>query len=442
MEIAGRPMARRWLGLAALASMSMALASSCPWTRGDLAPLESADAEVQECPMDDHTATDSLLLPGPLTYVPEFHDCQRFIARKQFLWWKWRGYGALVAIWVRYNLDSISYPLQVGNLGFLVPAQCDSALVVGGQLNCWRNDIPEASAPTETGPPGVAVALVWSDRGYAPLGIRVGYHCLYLSNPSSWTAKMVPVQNQKDCFENVDLATVPGTDLAVHERKFPGRDNQDFPPVARWHQGRRSYNAGIKCLAAWCEIGPKEEFPSYGGGRTREIPGWYDEQHLAVHTASDEQWPTAILGTVFPDPGLDTLTRKPYERKVWAPVAYTMIRPDPEFKAPQADEFATYQEKFNFAPGSGLDVVNRIFFCYGTAVDCFPRSSPPTCGQASGEDRYWARIESATGTTEYRCVTYTDHDLTLPGVVRWRWLKNDDKNWISCPDGCCQVNPE
>jgi hypothetical protein len=415
----------------------------------------TSEEEIQECPMDyapgdTSVFPDSLGLPGPLTRIPEFHDCQRFIQRHGFLWWKWRTYESLVAIWVRDRLDTVSFPIQIGNIGFNVPAQCDSLsvtqdtlMVTPPQVNCWYGDSAAVSEPTVVSPSGVAVGLVWSDQdGYGALGIKGGWNCLYLSNPAAWTAKMVPVESQKDCFENVDLAAVAGTVLAVDERKFAGHGNEAFPPVVRWHQGLRRYNVGIKCLAAWCQIGPKEGFPQYTGGRTREIPGWYDEQHLAVSTGGDEQWPTTILGTVFPDEGLDTLTHGGYVRKVWAPVAYTVVRHDPAFKPPQQDEFGVYQRKFNFEAGSGEEVRNWISFCFGTDVECFPPAGAeaPKC-DGPGEGRYWARIVSAGGRTEYRCVKYTHHGLTLPGVVRWRWLKNDDKNWISCPDGCCQVNP-
>lgn len=422
--------------------VALSIAGSCPPERG---PLAASAIERQECPMDD-TTLGILLLPGPTTRIPEFHDCQRFIVHDKSPWGSWREYGPLEAIWVRGGLDTVSFPLPTGGS---IPGRADSSRTDPDNPAVtlfWVNDTLGMTEGPATEAVGVAVALVWSSEGgFADLGIEAGYNCLYLysTSPGTWEAKMVPVKDQADCFANVVPSTVTGTVLAVRERKFPGRGSDDFPPVVRWQQGPRSYNVGVRCLAAWCEIGPDEGLTAaaYGLGRTREIKGWYDEQHLAVHTAGGKQWPTSILGTAFPDEGLDALTRNGFTPNTWLPVAHTVLRHDPGFDAPQADEFQTYEQKFNFDAGSVPELMNTISFCFGTQAGCFPDSqvNPPTCNKA-GEGLYWARITSATGRTVHRCVTYTNHGMTLPGVVRWRWLANDEKNWVSCPSGCCQVN--
>jgi hypothetical protein len=160
----------------------------------------------------------------------------------------------------------------------------------------------------------VPVVLVYSDKeAYPLLGIDSGFNCLYLYNPPQWKAKMVPVSGQKDCSrENIDPALVQGTGLQVRETMASGRSNADYPPVARWDvDAYGKYFIGIKCLAAWCEIGTDfGASPDYHGDRTREIKGWYDEQYLSVRTANYPSWPTAIRGTAFPDPLLDRYTQE------------------------------------------------------------------------------------------------------------------------------------
>jgi len=393
--------------------------------------------------MDDHTSMDTLRLPGALTHIPEFHDCQRFIAQRKLLFWSWQEYQSLLAIWVRNELDSVAFPMVTGGL---VSGAADSlGATVPGTVRYWLGDSLVESTLPEVKETGVAVALVWSDgRGYGPLGIHPGYNCLYLYDPAAWKARMVPVADENECHDNVDPAAVGGMELPVYENRVPGRGNDDYPPVARWDQGgRRSYYAAVKCLAAWCEIGRKPEessSQSYAGGRTRDVKGWYDEQNLAVWTDGG-RWPTHILGAAFPDEGLDALTRTKFPEGTWVPVAQVVLRADGK-RAPNGDELETYHRKFNFELASTKGDTNHVEFCYGSADRCFVGTgvNPPSC-TGYGVGQYWARIISAgTRDTAYRCVTYTDHGVTMPGMVRWRWLANDEKNWVSCPSGCCQVN--
>ena len=439
MTMRRRPPATKLLVPVALALVTLALADTCQPKRG---PLARPEEELPECPMDDHGSRVTLALPGPISTVPEFHDCQRFIVSRKFLGQRWREYQPLEAIWVRDQLDSVRFPALTGGV---IPARADSVgTVVPGGVSYWVGDSSLADSSPATTAVGVAVALVKSDgKGYAPLGIRPGYNCLYLYNPLAWQAIMVPVDNERACFDNREISALSGTPLAVRETRVPGRGNRDYPPVVRWEQGARGYNVGIKCLGAWCEIGPDMgSSAAYTGGRTREVKGWYDEQHLAVHTASGKQWPTTIQGTFFPDEGLYDLSRLGFPHDTWVPVAQVALQPAAGMPPPATDELRAYRTKFNFTAKS-VSQPDSIFFCYGSRTGCFPGpavASAPACNKP-GEGQYWAKIVSTeSGATAYRCVTYTNHGVTLPGVVRWRWLANDEKGWVSCPSGCCQVN--
>ena len=424
----------------ALAGLLASTMQSCDQGPGQ-AVVTPPDQVLQECPMDGHHALvpDTLVLAGSLSKVPEFHDCQRFISRKT------QEYESLYAIWVRESLDVVVYPT---GLGGGIPGNADS---VGNRLAAGTPYVIGDSTFTASGEPteavGVPVAIVWSDKlPYPDLGIEPGYNCLYMYDPPAWKAKMVPVGDQKDCSPdvNVNPTQVTGTNLAVRRSMVAGLNNGDYPPVARWDADSAGrYFIGIKCLAAWCEVGNEIlKSPGYSGDRTRTVPGWYDEQYLAVSTTIHPHWPSRILGTMFPDPLLDGYMRTGFPVGTFVTVAWTALSQGPGKGPPDPTHLGVYKTKFNFDPAPVTGAMNRIELCRGPRDTCIPAgiANPPTC-PAAASDTLWARISSgATGAVAYRCVTYTDHGVDMPGVVRWRWLANDEKGWVPCPSGCCQVN--
>lgn len=455
---------KQWLvGTSVIGGVVIVAYSCCMQKRGDLAPVPTL-VDAQECPMDDPTTGDTLRLPGTITFVPEFHDCQRFIVRRRTWFSTSREYSALHAIWVRDRLDTVSFPVSLSGI---IPPSADSIglpdveqgvsyRVAGSEfrtgpfgLNAWittaLGDTVVVASGQQT-PSGVAVALIWSDGPYEPLGIEPGFNCLYLHLSPTWQGLMVPVgEDQKACFENVDPQNVSGRPLHVLRTINAKFTADDYPPVARWDWDPRSrqYYVGIRCAAAWCEIRSSENVGSSAsqtaGGRTREIKGWYDQQYLAVRTADNRQWPTKILGTLYPDPGLHDLLASPsgFPKDKWVRVAYVEIGVGTEGEAP-TDEQAVYETKFGF----GFGVTSTISYCLPTNQDpakCPGLGTPPLC-PGEGERSYWAMIETPNKPPRYRCVTYTNHWMQMPGVVRWRWLANDETTWVSCPNGCCKVS--
>jgi hypothetical protein len=399
-----------------------------------------------DCPYD--TISQDLTLPGPITRVPEFHDCQRFIVRKG-LFNQVKTFGALYAIWVRFKLDSVEFPLPTIS-GPNSALGCSGALVVRDTtgycvpIDSASRGVVSSLTFTTT---AVPVALIYSYGGrYHPLAIEPGYNCLYLyySSPDTtvWQAKMVPVTKEESCDANVNPATVAGTMLYVKRSAPQGYTGDDYPPVGRWDQDPRSgrYYAGLRCRAAWCEVGPKGFQTSAGytaatGSpqltRVFAIKGWYDEQHLAFPSGSDLT-PSEVMGTVFPDPRLGELTQADYESQ-WVPVAHTVLNAGP----------GPYKAKLNFAAGSYPNAMNTMLFCHGSEAACIPpsRNGELSCNPGQGE--YWAMIISvAQADTAYRCITYRPHPgIPIPGTIRWRWLTNDETTWARCPEGCCQVQP-
>src|SRR6266516_3393250 len=157
------------------------------------------------------------------------------------------------------------------------------------------------------------------------------YDCLYLSGgQGSWHATMVPAGNsERLCLDTLNASTAPGKPLDVHEvpsTTFKLQDG-DVPAVARWDWDPEhgTQYIGIKCGAAWCEVGGtgfKPSNPLLSGPpsvpvpglpataieqqRVYQIKGWYDWQRLAVRssTGSDLVPSHNIWGVMMPDPVL------------------------------------------------------------------------------------------------------------------------------------------
>jgi hypothetical protein len=344
---------------------------------------------------------------GPITNIPEFHDCQRFIMGTGN-----DTYGPLVAIFANHLLDS------------LYPAQFDSTAA----------------------PVGEAAAEIYSyDGAYDPLFIRQGFNCLYLNQtPTGWDAVISWVgSDESGCLE----PPKNGEQLAVIPKK-PMKDGKDYPAVARWDWdpvNHRQY-ISIRCGEEWCEVGhagfatskvlsgglPNDPVPSLGTALPNErarvvlIKGWYDEQYLA-EGASGGLKPSALRGTAYPHPMLDRMKSEADFMGGWKPVAYVLLD----------QNSGPYQSKLNLEQG-----LNRIFYCHGAFSDCQSDQPTPACPSAA-DHQWWAKIvPDGSQHAEYRCVTRRTHPNgdEIPGAVRWRWDENDEKLWVRCPQGCCTVS--
>ena len=102
---------------------------------------DSAMADSPECPHD----RDSLLsVPGRLTNVPEYHDCQRFLVMDGGT----LKYGDLEAVYVRYKFDSVY------NAPVIVP-------------------IPLPGPDVKVKPLDPTASGVWSEGGTMPKHIQI-----------------------------------------------------------------------------------------------------------------------------------------------------------------------------------------------------------------------------------------------------------------------------
>jgi hypothetical protein len=384
-----------------------------------------------------HQTITDIPLSEPITDIPEYHDCQRFI--------EFGGYGSVYAVFAAFRLDHI------------------------------------AGGPMEP------LATIYTPNGrYSPLGIEPGFNCLFLSNTTgTWTAKMVPWgASNKNCADgHITVGPGVGKDLTVRRPTIAGGGaftGDDYPPVARWDWDSAHAQAylGIRCGAEWCEIGATSGFtpsPGYTGPllsfdaiagapplpanaalRVQRIKGWYDVQELGVWADGSTQ-PSGVRGVLIPHPALDAINWLNFRldasaslrifQKTWVHVGYAVMQGD--------------YPKWNLKSGT-----NKISLCYGTsdaescnvptgmALEYAYATSLSNCPTDPTDNalRWWAKTESSAGVT-YSCVRRMDHRAHLlawegigansglvyriPGAARWYFMPEDESTWYSCPTGCC-----
>lgn len=307
--------------------------------------------------------------------ITGYHDCQSLVTVADSPGGAW-SYGPVTKLWAVRALDSY-------------------------------NEQAFASAPM----PGLAVAVVTmeeSPEGYSELGIEAQEQCVYLrGGGNEWTATVAECTSQD---EAPDGATA---ELSVIRDQSGGTSPADYPPVVRWgwDSVRNLPYIGVRCGAAWCDIGPKGFEPSPEGCEGR-AKGYCDEQLLAVERNGRLVPARGMRAILEPVSGVDELSETDFRE--WTEVATVRVTGGGD---------TTYVRKFNYHPG-----LNRMFF---RLVDE---------GPAAG---WQAMIVSASARdTVYRHVVLDQHDdnVPLPGAARWAWSDRDESSWVPCPSGCCYVS--
>ncbi len=365
------------------------------------------DTEIRECPQAHDSTGGAEILTSGSSGIPEFNDCQRFIVAGKF--------DSLYAIYA-------THPATVA-------------------VN--RNQ-------------AVLVAVIRSFGGtYRPLTIRPGLSCLYLYNDRRAARVMDSSTSFFPCDSVIDVRRLSGPVLESRPTTASGFDqDQDYPQVARWDwdsQERIQY-IGVKCGAAWCEIGrpgfhsspswkPAASLP-YEIRRTIAIKGWYDEQRLAgpPPTAGELASVSRIRGTIFPHFELNNYVDDATWKGAWRTVAYVAM----SATSPKYYNVMNLGATPGASPTTSLnpETLNKIQFCVGTAEDC-DVPNPPICG-ASMTPWGWSRIVRAGFPIAlYKCVTRWPNPppaVPTPPSARWRWVSADETSWTKCSAGCCEVH--
>lgn len=365
----------------------------------------------------------SLTVPGAITQIPEFHDCQRLLTQGE------SGYGPTAAIYAS--------PIIVTLVDTLLALE-----QAGDSLRA------------------IAAAEIISDGAYQQLGIEMGVNCLYMYTfAAQLHAFMRPVSQESDCAQRLDpTPPQPGWRSLNVKQETAGAPFvlEDFPPAARWdfhdQPGPRLQFIGLPCKTNWCLIGhanpqswKQYDRPQPGNHgrlsrRVMRIRGWYDEQILGVGptTGTGPVVPGGVYGTIFPDSLLEGRTEADYQLPApnqWVAAAEILVH----------GNLPAYKKKFNLdqtpPPTNGVAVSNKLALCKGDATRCVPHGAPNVrqC-PSTMPDPWYARITAVGGDVAYSCVIRHLHPgFRIPGNARWWWLPQDEGIWSRCPQGCCQV---
>jgi hypothetical protein len=426
-----------------------------------LAPAATWDKIPNKCP--GHLGNDSfpqLAVPGRITNIPEYHDCQRFV--------DYQKYDSLYAIFVSSSGQGLMDRLKrlecnastrlangavpqkrasEGRISRLLQRRDTSVDVMnpsftrsgaGNAVNC------RAEAGSQWNLVAVAAAEILSWGGnYASLGIRPYFNCLFIYDSGALKAKMVPVgEDDSMCADVVDPTVLPGTELTVRATSRAGLLPEDYPPVGRWDTDSRTGRlyVGMICGDRWCEVAP--EGTTYSEQRTsnstdrlvrrlEEVKGWYDEQRLAEFR-NGVLVPSRVHGRFMPYRDLGQYQTATFAAANWLRAGFVLL----------SEDHPKYKESLNLEAGPRL---NRIFLCYGSEAKCIPpnaRSQVEKCRDPTKKQMY-ARIQSSSNVNAYRCVGWYHHaggpgtTLHIPGTVRWAWYDTDEGGWMRCPSGCC-----
>jgi hypothetical protein len=335
------------------------------------------------------SAAIQLNMVGPATEIPEYHDCQRMIlqdpAHRDGV------YGQLVAIYATQQ-DQPKTP------------QADSAYLLAEILNYG----PKSNSG--------------HTPDYKPLGIPYGASCLYGQlHSKSAQAWIVPLGERIDCKQNsLALSSIKENALELRRDEVEGASMFEYPNVAKWDwdDTRKEQYIGVECGNAWCEIGKpgftSSVVPTWFPPELSRVKGWYDAQRLAVTMDDGSLAPTNVIGYAVPTALLDQKEPTDFGTGVQA-VMLTM-----------SGNNGTYSRKYSMGPGKFSTILVK-----GT--------------NTQGLHRPWqANFSGGSSAVIGRKVTYTAHplgSLRLRGTARWHWSEVDETVWVSCINGCCQVEP-
>lgn len=362
----------------------------------DSVVLDSAQSrQLAEWVCDEDTAqVDSLLaqaLSGSPVLEREVHDCQRMIVQGE--------YGPLVGVF---------------------PYHPTMALPVDS-FSTWRR---------------VAVVVNWGGGGgaetYSALHLAKGAHCLLLQRDSTvWRALMSPMSAGCMAHAGRPLSVVAQEYLGDRTGRRdplphpPGLQRVSYPATARfrWHSRAREYAIGVKCGNRWCTIGSQtavSALPELRGPMLTTLPGYFDEQPLAVFDSARGRLVPGPLGRIYPSGELARLNTEA-ESAAWS----------------QARGYASFEVRSAGASVPHFDTYVRKL---GLATD-------PTGRIATGE--LWLNAAGETAETRAggavhpaaRVAVVRNEHHSAQGTVRWRWLERDEAAWVPCQkDNCCTAS--
>jgi hypothetical protein len=388
-------------------------------------------------------------IAGKKTNIPEFHDCQRLLvpggeAR--------HAHGPLVGIFISQRIDALPQDLDTAtyslreSTGPCRPGEPGRVTVAGGRIiqlmECAAQGtrlIIEKQFVSQ--PRAVAVLQAYDfDGDYPPLGIGNRYNCLYFSldNRHRYVAHMLRTGAQRDCpTMTVEQLNRAGRRLQVRADSSASSNAADYPPAARWDWDRErgEQYIGLKCGAAWCEVGRGGFQPSTKHGsaiaagpdkKLFSIPGWYDEQQLATYIAPGQPMRlSAAIGVVVPYPHLDTLSLPHLSQGQYVPAWRVYL----------SEDDSSYKQKYGFTkawPPGGADA-NIVSLQYKPDQQTMTALVDPADGSATRTKNVFRH--------DHDMIRRSGESFLIPGTTRWRWIAQDETTWGKCDYGCCSLDP-
>ena len=214
--------------------------------------------------------------------------------------------------------------------------------------------------------------------------------------------------------------------------------------AARWDadfgNGGRSQHISLRCGDSWCDVMPLDAAGPVPDLRPGDLPsearadlkGWYDQQYLALPDPEHPEslHPGPVLATYLPHRDLGGLKDSVFVN--WRVVGYIHL----------SEASPAYKEKLNLEAGW-----NTVSLLKGESPgnvvavrDCRGAAQQSKDDEKHKLDPWWVKVEAPAGGASYFCSYRQTHPgpaQDLPGIVRWRWLDDDETTWTRCPGGCC-----
>lgn len=383
-----------------------------------LSPTEYLEAlgSIEQSPCDSARPSDDgvAILTGDTTYENEIHDCQRLV----IVTGTESRFSSLVGI---FPVDrSMALRSRLDFAGWIPVAT----------IYNWGRNPPE------------------NEEGYEPLGIPRRGSCLWLRSIGRNGPWVATIDNSACRARTGDLRRSPeysdsarGVRLAVVAHRHSARE---YPPTARWGWSRHAHYVGIKCGSEWCSVGrtgfaPREHRVLEGADPERAIPGWYDEQNLAMDPDGDGVVEPGPWGVIYPSADQyavrnNSATSMEMLEHGMTAAHIVVVRHPPH-------GFAGYQQKFNMTEDG--DTARASIHLQFTPVESPPADNIASIASDTDAMKYavTATLSSSAHAELYTLSERMETTHAAEGAVRWRWHDHDETAWISCSSGCCPVEP-
>lgn len=269
---------------------------------------------------------------------------------------------------------------------------------------------------------------------YAPLGIPAGLSCLWLRPDPDADSGLSAAIEPSDRTACVGEAAPPASAFSLEVRRLQiEKGGGVYPSTGRWmwDDSARQQFIGIRCGEGWCEIGEPGFTGTAAIPMSRDVPGWFDEQYLAVPGPGGQTLrPSNLYGRIVP--GIDNKAVENRSPTSWAEAgasAKPMHVATMYFDGQDSAAWDLYADKLGLRRSAQHGP--HGFMYRATLRRTFPipfLGRTDTIREVQTPQGPWIRVN--------RC--NTSHAGS--GTVRWAWSEDDEGFWVPCEEGCCLVH--